>query len=131
MQDDNAILKETKHIAIGVLIGDVIMCLVFVILKRFGISVILGAILGSVFAVGNIWYLGVSIKKTLEKGEGAQAYFRKTYMVRMLLHGVCIAIAALVPFIDTLAGIIPLFFPKLVIYAMQLLGMYKPEENKA
>ena len=131
MQEDNDILKETKHIAIGVLIGDIIMCLVFVLLKRFDLSVLLGAVLGSVFAVGNIWYLGISVRKTLEKGDGGQVYFRKTYLVRMLLHAVCVIIAALVPFINTLAGIIPLFFPKLVIYAMQLLGMYKPEENKA
>ena len=131
MQADNAVLKETKHIAIGVLIGDVIMCLVFVILKRFDLSVLLGAILGSVFAVGNIFYLGVSVNKALEKGEGGQSYFRKTYIVRMLLHAVCVIIAALVPFINTIAGIVPLFFPKLVIYAMQLLGMYDPEDNKA
>ena len=131
MQEDNAILKETKHIAIGVLIGDVIMCVVFALFKRFDLSVVLGAVLGSVFAVGNIWYLGVSIKKTLKKGEGAQSYFRKTYIIRMLLHAVCIAAAALIPFINTLAGIVPLFFPKIVIYAMQLLGLYKPEEEKA
>ena len=131
MQADSTILKETKHIAIGVLIGDVIMCVVFAVLKRFDLSVVLGAILGSVFAVGNIFYLGISVKKALEKGEGAQSYFRKTYMLRMLLHAVCIAIAALVPFINTIAGIVPLFFPKLVIYAMQLLGMYDPEDNKA
>ena len=131
MQTDSTILKETKHIAIGVLIGDVIMCLVFVILKRFDLSVVLGAVLGSVFAVGNIFYLGVSVKKALGKGEGAQRYFRKTYFIRMLLHAACIAIAALVPQINTIAGIVPLFFPKLVIYAMQLLGMYDPEDNKA
>ena len=38
-------MKETGHIAIGVLIADVIMCIVFALLKKFDYTVVLGALL--------------------------------------------------------------------------------------
>ena len=45
MKVQKAVLKETEHIAIGVLIADVIMCIVFALLKKFDYTVVLGALL--------------------------------------------------------------------------------------
>ena len=45
MKVQKAVLKETGHIAIGVLIADVIMCIVFALLKKFDYTVVLGALL--------------------------------------------------------------------------------------
>lgn len=42
MKVQKAVLKETGHIAIGVLIADVIMCIVFALLKKFDYTVVLG-----------------------------------------------------------------------------------------
>ncbi len=131
MGQEGSSKKDILRIAAGVLIGDVIMCVVFICLGKFSLSVVLGALLGSIFAIANLFYLDYSIGKALEKGDAMQSYFRKSYFLRMLLHAACIVIAALVPFIHTIAGIVPLFFPKIVIYAMQLLGLYKPQDIKA
>ena len=130
MREEGSAKKDILRIAVGVLIGDVIMCIVFICIKRFDLSVVLGAVLGTVFAVANLFYLDYSIGRALEKGDAMQSYFRKSYMVRMLIHAACIVLAALLPFINTIAGIVPLFFPKLVIYAMQLLGLYRPQAIK-
>lgn len=43
MKVQKAVLKETEHIAIGVLIADVIMCIVFALLKKFDYTVVLWA----------------------------------------------------------------------------------------
>ena len=130
MREEGSSRKDILRIAVGMLIGDVLMCIVFICLKRFSLSVVLGAVLGTVFALANLFYLDYSIGQALKKGDSMQSYFRRSYLVRMLIHAACIAIAALAPFINTVAGIVPLFFPKLVIYAMQLLGLYKPDEIK-
>ena len=53
MKVQKAVLKETGHIAIGVLIADVIMCIVFMLLKKFDYTVVLGALL----AVGGAWLM--------------------------------------------------------------------------
>ena len=129
MKIQKTVLKETKHIAVGVFLADVLMCIVFAVLKKFSSAVIFGALLGSVFAVGNFFLLGLALQKALELGEGASRYMHASYTRRMLLFVVCIAIGVLVPCFHPVAVILPLFFPRLVIFAMQLLGMYKPEKN--
>ena len=45
MKVQKAVLKETGHIAIGVLLGDVLMCAVFAIVHKFDYTVVLGALL--------------------------------------------------------------------------------------
>lgn len=126
---NETVKKEIIHIAIGTLIGDVLMCMIFLILKKFGIDVVIGAVIGSVFAIGNFAYLGHCVQKALDLAEGGKSYLTRTYIVRVLLHATCIILAALLPFENTIAGIVPLFLPRATIYAMQLLGMYKPEKQ--
>lgn len=130
MKIQKAVLKETKHIAIGVLIADVVMCIVFALFKKFDYTVVLGALLGSVFAVGNFFLLGLALQKALTLGDGASKYMHASYTRRMLLFVVCIAIGVLVPCFHPVAVILPLFFPRLVIFAMQALGMYTPEKKQ-
>ena len=78
MKIQKAVLTETKHIAVGVAIGDAVMCIVFALLKKFDYTVPLGALLGSVFAVGCFFLLGLSVQKAMELGEGTQKYLRAT-----------------------------------------------------
>ncbi|MCQ2420717.1 MAG: ATP synthase subunit I [Clostridia bacterium] len=131
MKIQKTVLKETGHIALGVLILDIVMCLVFALLKRFDYTVCLGALLGSVFAVGNFFLLGLALQKALDLGDGAAKYMHASYSRRMLLFVVCIAVSVLVPCFNPIAAIAPLLFPRIVIFVMQLLGMYKPEKIPA
>lgn len=130
MKIQKPVLKETKHIAIGLLIADCIMCVVFALLKKFNYTVVLGALLGSAFAIGNFFLLGLALQKALELGDGAAKYMHASYTRRMLLFVVCIAVGVLVRCFHPVAVILPLFFPRLVIFAMQALGMYTPEKKQ-
>ena len=128
MKIQKAVLTETKHITIGVLIGDAVMCGVFAALKKFDYTVPLGALLGTVFAGGGFFLLGMSIQAALGKGEGAQKFMRATYTGRMLLYGLCLVLGAIIPCFNAVATAVPLLLPQLVIYAMRALGLYKPEK---
>ena len=130
MKIQKPVLKETKHIAVGVLIADALLCIVFAVIRKFNYTVALGALLGSVFAVGNFFLLGLALQKALELGEGAAKYMHASYTRRMLLFVVCIAVGVLVPCFHPVAVILPLFFPRLVILVMQALGMYTPEKKQ-
>ena len=114
MKVQKAVLKETEHIAIGVLIADVIMCIVFALLKKFDYTVVLGALLGTGIAVANFFFLGVTLQKAVGMQEFASKYVRQSYSLRMFFHPV--------------AAIIPLLMPQFVIYAMRALGLYKPDK---
>ena len=116
MKVQKAVLKETGHIAIGVLLADVLMCAVFAIVHKFDYTVVLGALLGTAIAVANFFLLGVTLQKAVGMKEYASKYVRQSYSLRMCFHPI--------------AAIIPLLMPQLVIYAMRALGLYKPDKPK-
>lgn len=130
MKIQKTVIQETSHIALGVLIADIIMCAVFAVAGRFDYTVPLGALLGSLFAVGNFFLLGLTVQKAVEKGQDVKKFVRASYTGRMLLYVACIVLAVLVPCFQPVAAIIPLFMPQVVILVMRLLGLYRPEAAK-
>ena len=106
------------------------MCVIFALCRRFDITVVLGALLGTVFAVGNFFLLGLTVQKAVEKGENVKRFMHSSYTGRMLLYVACIVMGVLIPCFHPLAAIIPLFMPQIVIIIMRLLGIYQPEKAK-
>ena len=107
------------------------MCGVFALLGKFDLTVLWGALLGTAFAIGNFFFLGLSLQKGLEMGDQMPQHMQATYRLRMLLFVICIALGALLPCFHLIATIIPLFLPRIAIYGMQLLGVYKPDKKPA
>ena len=128
MKVQKAVLKETEHIAIGVLIADVIMCIVFALLKKFDYTVVLGALLGTGIAVANFFFLGVTLQKAVGMQEFASKYVRQSYSLRMFFCFAGVIVSVIAPCFHPIAAIIPLLMPQLVIYAMRALGLYKPDK---
>jgi len=129
-KSDDAINKEIKHIAIGCGICSIITCLLFIAFKKWNFGVLFGLLLGNLTAIITFVYLGRSIQRALELKDNGQRYLQKTSKIRLLIMVAGAILAIELPFIDTIAGIAPLFFPRLTIFGMQLLGMYKPDEYK-
>lgn len=126
-----AVLTETLHIAIGVGIADIIMCIVFALLKQFDYTVILGALLGTLIAVANFFLLGLTVQKAVGMKEYAAKYVRQSYSLRMAFCFLGILIGVIAPCFHPIAAIIPLLMPQIVIYVMRLLGLYKPDKSAA
>ena len=124
-----AIKKETLHIALGVVAGDVLLFAAFILLQKFDYTVVLGAALGSVAAVLNFLYMGYSVQKAMEDPERARVLVQKSYTKRMLaMFGVMI-IGVVVPFFHIVAVVVPFLLPSVTIHVMRLLGMYNPDEK--
>ena len=130
MNVQKAILDETRHIAIGVLAADVVMCIVFLLLGQFDYTVVLGALWGSLFAVGNFFFMGLGVQKAMDMEDGAKRYMQKNYTLRMCFCVAGMAVGVKAPVFHSIAALIPFLFPKLVIYAMQLFGLYRPSDNQ-
>ncbi len=130
MKISRSIWKETGHIALGVLIGDLMMILVFWLLKKLDLTVLLGALLGSAAAVGNFLWMGISLQKALEEPERTKMLVQKSYTVRMLFLVAVLIVGFKAPCFHMIAVVVPILMPKLTIHAMQLLGMYRPEKKE-
>ena len=128
-----AILKETKHIAAGVLIGDAVMIAVFALLKRLDYTVFLGAALGSVAVIVNFLVLGIRAQRAMEDPDRARVIIQRSYTLRMLLMVAVMAIGVIAPCFHTVAVVVPFLLQSVTIFVMQLpetLGLGKKGGGK-
>ena len=152
-----AVKQETRKIAIGVCVLTVLMVGVFLILRRFSLPVLLGAVLGAVFAVGNFFLMAMSVQRAVNKMDGVElppkeepedgaeedkktakeltpegkqikGSIQRSYLLRMLLLGCMAVLAIKAPCFDPVAALVPLLFPRIVIF---IEGAFMNKEKKA
>lgn len=132
MKVQQATKRETLHIAVGVLCFSAVMNLVFVLLGRWELPVLWGNLLGGGFAILNFFALGLTVQRMAAdpNEKRGKMTMQLSYTLRMLFTVFIVALAIKLPAVNWPAAVIPLFFPRLTILAMQLLGMYKPQKDE-
>lgn len=124
-----AVLKETKHIAIGVGIGLAIMIAVLAIIGKLDIKAAYSAALGGIYAIGNFFWLAMSVQKAADtNGDVAKgkSIIKLSYNVRLLILLGFALLMMKVPVFTWYAALIPVFFPRITIMAM---GFIKPKNK--
>ncbi|MBO5624091.1 MAG: hypothetical protein J6N21_03345 [Butyrivibrio sp.] len=120
----DAVKKETCNIAIGVGIGVLLMYLLFFVLHMvvpdwapFDIKVILGGIGGFIVAVGNFFWMALTVQKvaSIEDEERARKEMGVSYRYRTMLQFLWVILAIVIPVFNLVAGIVPLFIPSITI----------------
>lgn len=122
---DETVLKETKFIAVWVLILSVLMQAVFLIAGDWDLSVLFGNLLGGGFAVLNFFLMGLTVQKavTLDEKEAKNSVkISQTYRTLMLF--VVAVLGITLSCFNDWAAIIPLFFPRIAI------AFFVPKEEK-
>ncbi len=124
-----SIKKETGHITLGVLAGDVVMLAVFALLKRLDTTVWLGTLLGSAGAIGNFLLMALNLQKAMNDSDRAKFLVQKSYTLRMLGMVAVMIVGFVAPCFHVVAVVVPFLLPSVTIKVMQLLGMSR-SENK-
>ena len=124
MKLQKAVKKETGIIAASVAVGVLVMYLVFFCLHMvvpdwapFDIKVIIGGIGGYLIAVGNFFWMAVSVQKvaSIEDEDRARKTMGVSYRYRTMIQFLWVILSIVLPFINPVAGIAPLFVPSIVI----------------
>ena len=124
MKLQKAVKKETGIIAASVAIGVLVMYLVFFCLHMvvpdwapFDIKVIIGGIGGYLVAVGNFLGMAISVQKvaSIEDEDRARKTMGVSYRYRTMIQFIWVILSIVLPFINPVAGIAPLFIPSIVI----------------
>lgn len=124
MKLQKAVKKETGILAASVAVGVFVMYLVFFCLHMvvpdwapFDIKVIAGGIGGYLIAVGNFFWMAISVQKvaSIEDEDRARKTMGVSYRYRTLIQFLWIILSIVLPFINPVAGIAPLFVPSIVI----------------
>lgn len=125
---DKTILEETKYIAFVVAILSVLMNSVFLIFRKWDYTVFLGTLLSATVAVINFLLMGITIQKALQKeSSDAKKMMKASQSMRTFGMFVIIGIAALLPCFNTIAVIVPIFFPRI---AIMLRPLWKKNEEE-
>ncbi|MBQ7455979.1 MAG: ATP synthase subunit I [Clostridia bacterium] len=144
--------QTTAKIAAGVGVLTLLMVAVFLIVGRFDYTVLLGALLGALFAILNFFWMAMGVQRAVDSMDGVQVApeeepadgetpeeeepikkplspeathagrrMQASYFLRMVvLAGVAI-LAIKLPWFNGLAACLPLLFPRIVIFVMNLL----------
>lgn len=153
-----AVKQDTLRIAAGTACLACVMMLVFLMIGRFDLTVLLGTLLGSATAVGNFFFMALTIQKAVESmkdapapapqepadpddpdGEPADAppsalsqaarqRVQLSYSLRMLAIIAVGIIALTVDVFHPIATLLPLLFPRIVIFVLGKIT--KPEETE-
>ena len=129
--------KEVSRIAVGSGICACIQVLAFWLLSLLGIGtfsyrVITGTIGGSAVAVFCFALMCITLQKATANASDeklVKARVRSGYTVRKVIQILWVIVAFLIPGVNVLAAMIPLFFPNVVIYYLQVKGKLFPAEE--
>lgn len=137
MKPQEAVVKETGHIAIGTLILTAVMLAVFAIIGRFNLNVLFGGLYGCALAVANFFFLGLTVQRIAESAQTgseevepdavklaklAKLKMRQSYMLRMLLGAGLLIVALAVLKLNWIACVCPLIFPRITISVMNAIN---------
>ena len=145
MKVQPAVRQETKKIALGTAVLTVLMVAVFLILRRFDWTVITGALLGYIAAVGNFFLMALTVQKAAddmkpigtpetetaeddgesdgdekdvplsEDAKRGKQRMQLSYTLRMLGLAAIAILGVTLPWFQSVAVLLPMLFPRLVI----------------
>lgn len=116
-QSRKEVLKQTGVIAIGQAVGTAVMIGVYLLLRKFNITVVWGALLGNLLAVGNFFFMAIIATLAADRAknqdvEGGQKLMKASYPIRLLLLAGLLVLCAWAgkEWIDLVALVLPLTF---------------------
>ncbi len=113
----NPAIIETLRIAIGLAICLALMFGVYAILSLFTLKVFLGGLLGYILAVGNFFFMAVSLMNIADQAENPKGGLKMQggFLFRMLVMGGLIVLGVKSGYCDAIAAVIPIAFVRPVI----------------
>lgn len=113
---DKTVKKETGYIALWTLVLSILMQAVFLVVRHWDYTVLLGNLLSGVLGVCNFLLMGLAVQRAVEQDEkDAKTTMRASQSLRTFLLFAVAAVGVLLPCFHTVAVLVPLFFPRLAI----------------
>ena len=111
---DPTVIRETRFIAAVVLILSALMQAVFLVIGKWDYTVLLGNLYGVLLAVGNFFLMGLTVQKCLTlEPDDAKKKMKFSQQMRMLMLLVLCMIGAALSCFNTVALLVPQFFPRI------------------
>lgn len=134
MDNRKEIFIQTGRIALGVALCTGVMLLFYLMLGKFTLKVLWGALVGFALGIGNFLALSVVVNVASDKAEAqdittGRVLIQSSYPIRMLLLAVILVVLAKSGVCDPIAMVIPLLFVRPVITIIELQTKKNPKEE--
>lgn len=112
---EKTVLKETRFIALWMLIFSALMEAVFLIIRAWNYTVLLGNLLSGIIGVVNFLLLGVTVQRAVNSGDQdyARRLMKSSQSIRLVMIFAVAVIGATAPIFNLWATLIPLLFPRI------------------
>jgi len=119
--------------ALGCAICSVVVVILFAVFGYFDYTVLIGAAVGFLLAVGNFFFMSLGVIKALETGDEvtAKLKMRSSYISRTVVMLAVMAASIAIPYIHWLPVILSVFYPRIVITAKNLISAMLAKKNTA
>ena len=123
--------KETSYIAFFCIVLSAIMQAVFILLGRWDYRVILGNLLSLAVAVLNFLVMGIAVQKAVVmEPEDAKKLMRSSQNKRKICIFASLAAGVVMPWCNTVAVLVPVFFPRIAVAFRPLIKDRKEVTDK-
>lgn len=113
---DPIVKKETAYVATWVLAGCMLIQGVCLVAGWWSLPVLLGALLGGVTAVGNFLLMcGMVQKAVTQTQKQAKNTVQLSQGLRLMMQGLILVLAAVVPIFNIWTAAIPLLIPRVAV----------------
>lgn len=113
---DPVVRKETGYITLWVAVAILPVQVVFWLLGRWDYTVLLGSLLGSATAVGNFLLMCLMVQKAVTQTQKqAKNTVRLSQSGRLMMQGLMLALAAVLPCFNLWSAAIPLLVPRIAV----------------
>jgi len=114
------VVNETLTVLLGEAICLALMFAVYALLGRFGLSVVLGGLVGAVLATGNFFFMAMIATLAADRAqqqdvEGGQKLIKSSWPIRLAVMAVVLIVCAKSGYFDVLALALPLVFVRPVL----------------
>lgn len=113
MDSRKLVFKETAIVSIGQAIGLVLMFCIYGLLGYFSPKVLLGGLVGALAAIGNFFFMAVTVSLAADKAEkndvsGGKKLLKGFYPIRLLVLAVILFACGKSGYFDVVAMVLPL-----------------------
>ena len=127
-----AIIKETLYILVCVVILSALMESVFLIIRRWDYTVLLGNLLTGFAVTLNFFLMGLGVQKSLEKEEKeAKKVIRLSQIYRYLILIVFLVIGVVFSCFNNWAVFIPVIFPRIAVAIRPLINKISDKKQES
>ena len=139
MNIQKAVREETIRMTQGTVLCSCVMFILFWIGHFFfpqvvpmDYRVVLGTLAGSAVAIANFFLLALTVQKAaeMEDQKAIRQLVQASYTRRMLFQGIWVIGALFLPCFHGLAAVLPLIFPRITIFLLQITGQFRSDKKE-